>query len=217
MASPTLGNSSLPSLPVAVLKRATRSCCSPELPVLHLSCTCRVLGGVKDQPVFWVWGSFSARQSCCVSKWQSCWRSKSTQQRLCRELSPASGTSPRPRVLPPLAPHGRHHCCHTYSLLGSCGMSNPILWNGFSSSSFYSTPSPLQLAPLRVFSSGLLSVCERGWACALRAGFGCTATGLIYNSNTGYFAGRQRERAKGNNWTFVILNHMSWHESLIPP
>lgn len=36
-----------------------------------------------------------------------------------------------------------HH--HTHSLLGSCGMSNPILWNGFSSSSFYSVLFPLQL------------------------------------------------------------------------
>lgn len=35
--------------------------------------------------------------------------------------------------------------CHTGSLLGSCGMSNPILWNGFSSSSFYSAPSLLRL------------------------------------------------------------------------
>lgn len=152
MASPTPGNSSYfpPSLPVAALKHAAHFCRSPKLPVLHLSCTWRL----QNTGPGWREGLTSLLgmgQHLCKAG-LSCFEATEPSEEQVNAGASLQRALPRlwQRLRSRMFSHlslrvGDNTHRHTYSLLGSCGMSNLLLWNGFSSSSFYSTPSPLRL------------------------------------------------------------------------
>lgn len=149
MASPTRQQQLLPSLP---------PCCHVEarssfLPVPKAACPAPLLHMEASKHRSWVvwradqpfgYGTASLQGRTVVFRSNRAVGGASQ----CRSISAASSPPPlatpsQPRVLPLSVGDNTHR--HTYSLLGSCGMSNLLLWNGFSSSSFYSTPAPLQL------------------------------------------------------------------------
>lgn len=222
MASPTLDNSSYfpPSLPVAALKHAAHFCRSPKPPVPHLSCTWRL----QNTGPGWCEGLTSLLgmgQHLCKAG-LSCFEATEPL-----EEQVNAGASLQ-RALPRLWQHLRSRvfsrsawettpiATHTVCLAAAgCQISSSGM--DFQAVAFIPLPPRSNLC-LKGFSP-LAPFYLQAWLSHRAAGR------LWMHSNCFDLKFKRRVlcweafllgRVKGNNWTFFILNHMIWHECLIP-
>lgn len=212
----------LPSLPVVALKHAAHFCCSPKLPVLHLSriwrlqntgpgwrvgltshlgmgqllCKAALLCFEATEPLQEQVNARASLQKALPRLWLAC----------------AATCSPASRSAWETTPIATHTVC-----LAAVGCQIPSSGMDFQAVAFIPLPprSDLCLKEFSPLASFLFaSIAEP--PCCRQALDAHQLFWSKFKHRVLCWEAFSLQRAKGNSWMFFILNHMIWHENLIP-